>query len=114
MSTEDWQRKWRCGACDSSFAFYSGNPCFLRFCVNCVAKIRAHAADPKRNLAKMAAQDTPEAWDVIADDWLDNGGDLPEAVTEKDKAEFIAWMEGGPSTPGAQRYGLGRIPRRAT
>jgi hypothetical protein len=109
MTDDSWQQKWRCSACGCSYAFYSGHHSFLAFCVNCVAKIRAHG---QKNAPKTIADDSPEAWAVVADDWLDNGSDVPDERNAKDKAEFIAWTEGGPPTPGAQRYGKSWAARR--
>ncbi len=112
--TEDQQtelrRKWKCAACRASFAFYSGNPRFLAYCTNCVAKIRAHV-DGSATLTAIAKDDTPDAWAIVADDWLLNGGDLPESLEATDEAEFLAWAQGGPSTPGAMRYARRRVAR---
>jgi hypothetical protein len=109
LPDDSWQRRWKCAACESSFAFYSGNPRFLAYCTNCVVRIRAHG---EKNAPKTVADDTPEAWAVIADDWLDKGANIPEAVTAKDREAFERWASGGPSTPAAMRYARSRIPRR--
>lgn len=114
MTTVDFdelRKTWKCATCRVSFAFRHGDPRFSRFCVYCAAKIQEHGKKPE--LREVARQDTVASWAVITDDWLDRGGDLPEPVTKQDAAEFDAWMQGGPSTPGALRFARSRSELRS-
>ena len=61
-----------------------------------------------KNAPETVADDTPEAWAVVADDWLASGTDLPDARSAKLRAAYEAWLDGGPPTEDALRYARSR------